>query len=421
MARDNWELRKQLNSISFVGLGGIRVGDALTVDTWHFQEWTKEIVNNIETVRIYEYDYQSEGERADKVFICSAPYINRKDQLEKFHAVEGLFNNKIVLIAQNKKTVRNPYLRLIPIWYMQMGRLNYSSTVKHGICYLLCKALGQAHLLMSKIASVATIKKIVCFSDIITTDNILIQMCNHQGYNTYTLQHGIINGAYDYVEHKCSHANYFLAWGEYTKWVAQKYGINESKVKVVGSMDHLYNMRDCAADAKDYKVFLVCTNGVDGKSAWNRNKKIIIFANQVAEKYQMKYYLKVHPYDNSDRYKYIIDNKYCDRVIDKSEKIDNMLKIVDFTLCGNSTTFCDSLYYKVPAFRYIADRDRSIDVCKGIEFGRVKNYEELETELDKLKENRDLYQKKAEKVRKGLFNLDNVSEKYVQAIEGDML
>lgn len=421
MARDNWELRKQLNSISFVGLKGIRVGDALTVDTWHFREWTKEIVNNIDFARICEYDCRLDGESVDKIFICSAPHTKREDQLEKFHAVEGLFNNKIVLTGQNKKTVQNPYLRLIPIWRMQMGKLNYSSTIKLGICYLLCKALGQAQLLMNKIAGIVTIKKIIFFLDVMTVDSILVQMCNQRGYSTYVLQHGIINGSYDYVEYRCSHAKYFLAWGEYTKWVAQRYGVEGEKVKVVGSMNYLHETDGYAFDTRESEFFLVCTNGVIEKSAWNRNKKIIAWANRIAEKYHIKYYLKVHPCDNPDRYKHIVNDLYCDRIIDKSERIESMLKIVNFTLCGNSTTFCDSLYHKVPAFRYITDRDKAIDVCKGIGFGRVKDYDELETELEKLKENRGLYQKKAEKIRKGLFNMDDVSEKYVQAIEGDML
>lgn len=421
MAHENMLLRKQLNNIQFVGLKGIKVGDALAIDTWHFREWTKETISNFEFVRISQYDCRVEGEKVDKAFVFSFPYIRRKDQVQKFCAVHNLFNKKMIITAQEKRMARNPFLHLVSIWYIQMGKLSYSSTIKHGICYLLCKALGQAQLLMDQMAKVASIKKIIFFSDVMTVDSILVQMCNQRGYSTYVLQHGIINGAYDYVEYKCSHAKYFLAWGGYTKWVAQKYGMRKEKVQVVGGMDYLCEASDYVVDIKDYKFFLVCTNGVDEKSSWDRNKEIIIFANRVAEKNHMKYYLKVHPCDNPDRYRYMIDNRYCDRIIDKSEKIDNMLKIVNFTLCGNSTTFCDSLYYKVPAFRYIADRDRSIDVCKGIEFGRVKNYEELETELGKLKENRKFYQKKAEKVRKGLFNMDNVSEKYVQAIEGDML
>lgn len=421
MAYENMLLRKQLNSIQFVGLKGIRVGDALAIETWHFREWTKEKIANFEFVRIPEYDCRVEEESADKAFVFSFPYIKRKDHVQKFYAVHNLFNKKMIITAQEKRVTRNPYLNLVSIWYIQMGKLSYSATIKQGICYLLCKALGQAHLLMSKIAKMETIKKVICFSDVMTVDSILVQMCNQRGYSTYVLQHGIINGTYDYVEYKCSHAKCFLAWGEYTKWVAQRYGINEQKVKVAGSMEYLHQTIDYTFDTKDCKFFLVCTNGVDEKSAWERNKEIIILANQIAEKYHIKYYLKVHPYDNADRYRYIIDERYCDRVIDKSEKIECVLKTVDFTLCGNSTTFCDSLYYKVPAFRYITDRDRSIDVCKGIKFGRVRNYEELETKLDELKENREHYQKKAERVRKGLFHMDNVSEKYVQAIEGSVL
>lgn len=419
MAYENTLLRKQLNSIPFVGLKGIRVGDALAIDTWHFQEWTRESIANFEFVKIPEYECKIEGDRVDKAFVLSYAHSKREDWSYKFHTVERIFNNKAVITSQKGYGKRNPYLDLIPIWYFQLRKLKYSSVIKKGICIKICNALGQGQALLTMIKKMPYIKKVVVFCDIPGIDSVLIQLCNQRGYLTYTLQHGIINGTYDYVEYKCSQAKYFLAWGEYTKWMAMKYGMQESKIKVVGSMSQPEEKTVCeVSDAKRHDCFLVCTNGVDEKSAWSRNKELIQIANRISEKFGMKYYLKVHPYDDANRYRHFVNEGYCIKIVSKSMKISDALKEVDFTLCGNSTTFCDSIYYGIPAFRYIASKDAKIDVCKGIAFGRMKSYEELESELEKLKENRKLYQKKIEKVRKGLFNIDNVSEEYVQAIGG---
>lgn len=417
MAYENTLLRKQLNKIQFIGLKGIKVGDALAIDTWHFQEWTRETISNFEFVRIPEYDCKVEGEKADKAFVLSYAHSKREDWSYKFHTVEKVLDNKVVITSQKGYGKRNPCLDLIPIWYFQLRKLKYSSVIKKGICIKLCNALGQGQALLTMIKKMPYIKKVVVFCDIPGIDSVLIQMCNQKGYFTYTLQHGIINGTYDYVEYKCSHAKYFLAWGEYTKWMAMKYGMQESKIKVVGSMSQLEENSICeVSDAKQYHCFLVCTNGVDEKSAWSRNKEIIQIANRISERFSMKYYLKVHPYDNANRYRHLVNEDYCIKIVSKSMKISDTLKKVDFTLCGNSTTFCDSIYYGIPAFRYITSKDMKIDVCKGIDYGRLKNYDELEISLIELRENEEEYRKKLERIRKALFNTENVLEKYEKAV-----
>lgn len=416
MAHENTVLIKQLNRIPFIGLKGIKVGDALSIDTWHFQEWTKEKISTFEFMTIPEYNYRVEGESVDKAFIFSYAHIKRADQLNKFHAVESIFDNKAVIVAQKGKLLRNRYLALIPFWYSQMRGLDYSPIIKRGICYKICEALGHADMIMRLIKRTPEVRKLIFFFDVLSIDNILVQMCNQRNYTTYTMQHGIISGIHDYVEYRCTHADYLLAWGEYTKWVALKYGIQESKIKVVGSMSRLNEGKDFVTHGNKYNCFLVCTNGVADQSSWNRNKEIIIMANQIAEKYHIKYYLKVHPYDNVNRYRHITKKQFCERIVGQSEKIEDMLKIVDFTLCGNSTTFCDSIYHMVPAFRYIPAKDKKIDVCKGIRFGRIESCEELEKYLDRLNTRFTEYEKKMYDVKKFIFDTGDVVQKYKHVI-----
>ena len=52
------KLRQELNSIHFLGLKGIKVGDALAMELVHFAEWTKEDISNMEFLEIREYSYE---------------------------------------------------------------------------------------------------------------------------------------------------------------------------------------------------------------------------------------------------------------------------------------------------------------------------------------------------------------------------
>lgn len=418
MARENTDLRRQLNKIQFIGLKGIKVGDALAVDTWHFRRWTREIIANFEFTSVPEYGYKAEEKKVDKVFVFPYTHMERKDQLQKFKAVEEAFDHKAVIIIHKEKSMRNPYLSFIPFWYMQMKGLKYSPVVKKGICYKLCEALGHAGAVFQIVRRMKEVNKIIFFFDVSSIENILTQFCNQQGYLTYTLQHGIINGSYDYIEYRCSHAKYFLAWGEYTKRMAMHYGMAESKIKVVGSINELAGKAEHKKiQIKDDNFFLLCTNGVINRNAWDRNREMIMLANQIASEYNMKYYLKVHPTDNADSYIRIADPKYCEKIVNKQDPIFDVLNKVRFTLCGNSTVFCDSIYCGIPAFRYITPQNKKLDVCKGIAFGRVDGYEKLKSELDIIQQEEKQYRKRLEEIKAFLFEPGDSVEKYKRVIE----
>lgn len=411
LKKANARLRRELNNISFAGLRGIKVGDALAIDIWNCFEWTKEHISNFEFAELSEYEYTKTGSEPDTVFLFTYAHLKRKDQLKKFCAVEKLFDEKIVIKAKKGNVRRNPYLGMIPIWYAQMHKLQYTSVIKLGICYQLCEATGHAKHLMKMLEEVKRINKLVVFFDVRGMDSILVQMCNQKNICTYTLQHGITNGTFDYVEYKCSHANYLLAWGEYTKKVAMRYGKPEESVKVVGNINGLLT-DDFQKDANAAGCFVVCTNGVADKEQWQRNQELIEMANAVAKKYDMKYILKVHPFDNINRYNRMIDKTVCLKIFDKKADITKVFEKVEFTLCGNSTTFCDSIYWDVPAFRYITEAEKNVDVCKGISWGRFEDVDILENKLNEMKENRIQYMEQLTNVKCFLFCMEGLERQY---------
>ena len=410
------KLRQELNSIHFWGLKGIKVGDALAMELVHFSEWTKEDISNMEFLEIREYSCEQTGKKPKTAFYFAYTHIKRPDMREKFHAVERLVDNRLVIEAQMGKIEKNPYVGLIPLWYAQLCKLKYSPVIKLGICYQLCKAAGHAWKAFLKIQEVKTVKKVVLFHDVSGMDNILTQRCNLSGYKTFTLQHGIVNGSFDYNEYKCSHAQHLLLWGAYSKKMAIKCGKPADSIHVVGNINTLLNEPVNPDYKEKQKYFLVCTNGVVCKQNWLRNQELIRMSNAIAKKYDLQYFLKVHPYDTKNRYNQVVDKEYCQQIYDKKTGIEELLGKVRFTICGNSTTFCDSIYQNVPVFRYITESEKSIDVCKGIAFGRVEDYEALCEALESLGKDQAVYMKQLTRVKDVLFEPGDVAEKYIRSL-----
>lgn len=417
MAHENWRLIRQLNAISFWGLKNIKVGDVLSIAIWGCKNWSSKTLKHINVFKVWKFDVNFSGKAPRPAFIF--PYLQsyRPDQLAKFQAVTNLFEDKAVLTAEKKTKRINPFFVYIPIWYAQMKKINYSPIIKRGLCYKLCEAMGYAYE-MELLIKKGGCDKIVCFFDVSAADNLLVQKYRQRHFDTYTLQHGIINGSYDYIEYRCSHAKYFLAWGEYTKRMAMRYGVSENKIKIVGNVNHLLEEEiDFKDRCAETAYFAVCTNGVLTRENWRSNKTLIEMANCIAKKYKLRYFLKIHPYDDRKRYIHLIDQDFCADIVEKGTDIIDVLKRVDFTICGNSTTFCDSIYYGVPSFRYIHGNDKKIDVCKGLRFGRVESLEELEKAISDRNINPAKYDRELAETRNLLFAEGNIQKKYLEAIQ----
>lgn len=408
----------ELNKIEFCGLKNIKVGDLLSIDVWRIFEWDNSQVCNISFMEIGDYTYEISGNDPEIAFVFSYAYIRREDQFAKFGAVENLFADKLVITPHNGSKRKNPYQYLIPIWFWQMRRLKYSTVVKKGLCYKLCEAMGHALQIMDIIEKTRSIKKVLVFFDLSAIDSLLVQKLKKNDYVTFALQHGIVNGAYDYIEYKCSHADYLLLWGKYSQKCAERYGRKNNLV--VGNINQLTdNNIVLVKKAEKTGCFGVCAGGVTEKEDWKRNCELIELANKAAKDFGMTYCFRAHPYDNPDRYKHLLNPKYCITVSRKQENIIDFFNKIDFTLCGNSTTFCDSIYYWIPSFRYIAAQDKACDVCKGIALGRVDSYEKLKAALVVMQQEGKQYAERLEKVRELLFDQGNPVEKYKEAILED--
>lgn len=416
------KLISQLNKISFVGLEGIKAGDVLSTVLWHVSKWTEDSVRNIRLCMTESFTIKKQGKNPECAFLYSHSHLNRKDHLTQFQAVEGLFKNKVVITASENRTNGpkwNPYILLLPVWRMQMKHLACPDYIKIGLCRRLCRSAAYAAEMFRIIKRYPSVRKLIFFFDVLEIDSILVQRCNRKAYITYTLEHGIVNGTYDYIDYKCSNARFLLLWGEYSKQIARQCGIAENRIKLVGNINTLVkNTAPICVDKKTVRIsrFIVCLAIVLTKKDWQKNKSLIELADFLADKYNATYVLKVHPSDKITSYTSCVNPNYCKKIYDNRTRLNDLLEDVDFLLCGNSTTFGDAVYCGTPAFRYIGDEDGDVDVCKGISWGKAGSRQGMDALLKDMQNDPDAYMQQLRKVRRFLYGEDNPEERYYRAI-----
>lgn len=416
------QLIKKLNTITFWGLKGIKAGDVLSTTLWHISGWTKENVCDI-SIRISEsFTQQKSIKNPAYAFIYSHSHLNRKDHLAQFRAVENLFEDKLTIHASEEKSNRprwNPYILLLPIWQMQMRHLNCPNYIKKGLRRQLCRAAAYADEMLRMIKHHASVKKLIFFFDVLEIDNILVQKCNKLNYMTYTLEHGIVNGSYDYVDYKCSHAKCLLLWGEFSKQTARQCCVAESRIKLTGNLNSLLKNPTIIHTQKQVDHihrFIVCLSGVITKGDWQKNKELIEIADFIADKYSVPYILKIHPADKMTHYLSFINQNHCTKIFDKRTSLQDLLGDVDFLLCGNSTTFGDAIYNEIPAFRYIPDKDLAVDVCRGVSWGRAGNLQNMNKLLEEMLSSPDAYMAQLLEVKRFLYGDGEPAKQYYKAI-----
>lgn len=203
------------------------------------------------------------------------------------------------------------------------------------------------------------------YSDSCPYENILVQMMKRKDMRTATLQHGYFSAhnIFKGVEFRASVSDDFLAWNEYTKDLALECGIPEEKMKVLGIPRYINEpvMQQETNDA----VFSVI---LGGRALDEENKKLVNYANLLAEKEGMKYFLRYHPACTGTEYSNLVNEKYFVGVEERSESIKEMCGKSRFSLVGSGTSVViDLIYLNQPFFEYKEDWD-------GKEYQKRSNY-----------------------------------------------
>jgi hypothetical protein len=418
MKSGNNGIIEQLNQIKFCGFGDIKFGSALSCRLKDKTIWKESRLDDLSNYfsEISDYKIRYEGD-CSVCFVLSSYNIPRHDQTVMFENVTGILKNKMVIEAiEGTRTADLSLIALVPIWYCQLSKIKVCAWKKKMI------VMYMYHNLIEALAIVKIIKKrrkniklVSVFDDIFGIDNIVVQICKKMGKKTSTFHHAIINGSFDYIEYKYSPSDYFLAWGEYTRDMAMKYGMDKNKIKVLGPLTKLCGNNSVEPICTDRRIIGVLTRGTIGDKYASDNVELIKIINEFARKYDYKYIIRLHP---SDRHKYgkYIDDKLCSMESNSKrakDTLQNFINNVDFVVCGNSSVYADALDMGKMAFRYIPENEYDEDVCKGIDFGRISSLEQLEN----IYNSEGIHSKKIEEISNYIYKKGDIASNYSKFFE----
>lgn len=216
-------------------------------------------------------------------------------------------------------------------------------------------------------------KVAMCFFDSGFYENLAMQYFKNKDAITITNQHGQpvfrtwnedrLNQS-QILNFKC---DYFLAKGEYTKEQFKKAGFDEKSIKIIGNL--FYDYPKYKNDEKEYfGVFLDCPTFDFSDET---NKQLIEISNVISEKYNLKYYIKLHPQDVGEKYVNRISQN-CIGIYDKNYKLDDVFSEISFGILHASAVYLDLINANIKCFRLNSEVDfplveNELDLFENIE------------------------------------------------------
>lgn len=184
----------------------------------------------------------------------------------------------------------------------------------------------------------------ITFCDAHGIDNLLTQIANRKQIKTITLQHGqyrILSDGNEIADAELYEnfiSDYMLVWGQATVDEFIRVGIDADRLIKVGALKAFsFNKNSCKYEINS--TFGVVLSGDPYKET---NINMIKLANQIAEKHNLKYFVRFHPRNQRDLYL-----KYCkeEYLTGSSSNIENSeyAKIVDFSLIHMTGVFVELL------------------------------------------------------------------------------
>lgn len=185
-------------------------------------------------------------------------------------------------------------------------------------------------------------------------ENLIIQKLKNKGVKAVTMQHGqpVFHG------YNCDRINqtmilnyssdYVIVTGEYSKKQFCLGGIPEKEIVVAGALERVVKFSE--KKSNKFVVFFDCPTYAD---AYRDNYNLIHIAEYIAQKYGMKYIIKLHPQDKVDNYSEVeIRNG---SILDKDRSVEYALDDVQFAILHASGVYLKILAKGVKAFCMTTD------------------------------------------------------------------
>ena len=257
---------------------------------------------------------------------------------------------------------------LLPIWFLQMGGKGLTLIEKCQVLKELIESF-RIYKIFNRL-DLSKYKLLVCYYDSIIHECMLTLICKRLGIKTATLQHGQFNAWRENTFVNCglefyaSPSDYQLCWNKFARDEAMKCGWKEYQLPVVGVMSNI---------GRGKERWLKPNCGIFGvvisHPSWeHENIEMIKAANILASKYNLKYYLKLHPNYKEYYFKHKVDASYYIGNVEKGIDTLKYCNMVDFTIVGSTSFYVEMVYCYHDIIRYSSkqpsDKYRDIeDVC----------------------------------------------------------
>jgi len=305
-----------------------------------------------------------------------------KDIVGSYQEIEVSYSHGIAKI--NKKFIRDAY-EFIKIFFA----LDDIKLIKSRI-WLSLQVLNALKIKETLDKMEIQCKVLYTFFDGGFEGSIISQYFKLNGATTITLQHGqclfrdsrkdrmnqsvILNFISDYC----------LCKGEFAKKQFVRAGIDKNRVIPLGNLECISRLeKEEIAVNPENKVVCVFLDTPSYSFYKQSTKELISIANSFSEKFGYKYFVKPHPADNNKIYPKYIDDKYCLDVLDKDYSLDEIGKMVEFSIFHASSIYADMLLRFMKSYKLQTDVKFDIILNK---FDIFKNVVQLEEKVNAWKD-----------------------------------
>ena len=402
----------ELNEINIKELNNVKIGDALFYALYYFEK--KSFVYELKAIfaPILKERYVVDRMGADGiVFVFSSAYSDRQDHRKKFDKVTNVICDSTVISSHKGLCLKN-IRNLSLIWSInkQIKNINADVQTKRFIAYwiytYICE-LKEVKGLLNK--NDINLTAYVSYCDVMPVDSVFIQYFKNRGVRTVTLQHGQFNHKIDIgkAAFEKSHSDYFLCFGDYTKWKCSKLNMDCSRMIPLGPPDMIGQKMPKKMKALNRKTFGVVMSYFEFEQ---EDIDLIRFAGALCNKFTLKARIRLHPSLRRDDYEGLIDNSRME-ICPEDESMNDFMNSIDFGIVGSSSVFQEFVVNMTPIFRYLIDKEK--DTYDGIEGWSFSNERDLEIQVDKLYSDEVRGSEELARTRRILAPEGNIAKNYM--------
>lgn len=340
---------EQIRNHKALTINGINYGRVIAIDLYDTS--CKGYLKQLAKCFLFEYTVKFGGE-SDCVFMYSLSWVKRKDYDEIRDYFLKIFPNFSYLSVDKRKSIRRILAKLVFCLHYWLKFL-FGGVKTPFLCAVLVTEYKPLERKMAEAVCFDKRKLAVSFCDARGEDNLFTQLANAGGMKTVTLQHGQYrvldekNEKADVEAYKNFISDYLLAWGEVTRREFVKAGICGERVLPVGALKPFSNV-PLPPKHKFKGVFGVV---LCGEIYMDTNIAMIKLANKLAKKYNLTYFLRMHPKNNGKKYLKYVDKEVLSE-ISFDVKNDEYVDKVDFSIIHMTGVFVELLGLNSVLFVY---------------------------------------------------------------------